>query len=172
MRTSRTIFVLPMLLALCACGDSGALANREPPDSATDTAPPDAQATDAQDMGTPAPPPPSGTAPHARSLEGVWARADDSNPDARLFKYVVAQRFVTLTVSNGSVTRAIQGAVLISTGGYTEQVESVLLERDRWMLKRSFPFTWKMSADRWTIEGTMETPDRSIAVHEVWQRYE
>ena len=56
---------------------------------------------------------PSGTAPHARSLEGVWARADDSNPDARLFKYVVAQRFVTLTVSNGSVTRAIQGAVLI-----------------------------------------------------------
>jgi len=172
MRTSRTIFVLPMLLALCACGDSGALANREAPDSATDTTRSDAQATDAQDMGTPAPLPPTGAAPHARSLEGVWARADDSNPEARLYKYVVAQRFVTLTVSNGTVTRAIQGSVRISPGGYTEEVESVLLARDRWMLERSFPFTWTMSADRWTIDGTMNTPDRSVAVHEVWQRYE
>lgn len=184
MRAFRFSLGLGLMLALCACGDSGALANREPPDAQSDTSGVDRTTPGSPDMGTPAPipgrdldQPPSG-----RSLVGVWAFTGtrsagsstvESLPSGTLrYKYVVAQRFVTVTVHAGRVVRAIEGTVQIAPDRYTEHVENVMLTDDRELLDHWIDYRWTMRADRLTLERVEDDQTIQSREQQLWRRLE
>lgn len=183
MRIARVV-ISALFLSLCACGDNGALANREPPDAPSDTGGIDRSVPNPVDMGAPAPRPsaaaPARTQYHA--LEGVWllvgTRAPGSDgisppaDDTQRLKYVSARRFASLTLKGDSIVRAIAGSCRLGIGEYEESIESVLRPDDRWMLRREFGFAWRLDGDRWVHEGTVQGPGGATSVHEVWQRVE
>lgn len=178
------IIVSVLLLALCACGDNGALANREPPDAPSDTSGIDRSTPNPVDMGTPAPRPADDAREYAQehALEGVWvlvgtratgaASVEPPPRGTQRLKYVSARRFASLTLEGDSIVRALAGSCRLGVGEYEESVESVLLPNDRWMLRREFGFTWRLDGDRWVHEGSMRGPGGTITVHEIWQRLE
>lgn len=186
MRLSRILVPIPLLalLSLCACGDGGALAHREPPGAPSDTSGVDRSMPSSVDMGTPAPTPADDAREYTTDhpLEGVWVlvgtrapgadRIEPPSGDIQRLKYVSARRFASLTLEGDAVVRAIAGSCRLGEDVYEESIENVLPPNDRWMLRREFEFSWRLDGDRWVHEGTMRGPDGTIAVHEIWQRLE
>ncbi|HEX8200847.1 MAG TPA: hypothetical protein VF590_10185 [Isosphaeraceae bacterium] len=120
--------------------------------------------------------------PGTTKLDGAWrmvayrtAGGDEPTPLPKGWeqtKLIAGGRFVWTTVRDGRITRAAGGKATVRDDEYTEQIEFVLSEQDRWMAGKTGTFHWRLERGRLYVEGGIKTDTAESRISEVWERIE
>ncbi len=112
--------------------------------------------------------------------EGAWRLVGYKSGNAQEFsalpegyeqtKLVTGGRFVWTLVKEGVIVRSGGGRCNIQGNNYTERVDFVFSDRDKWLVGREHKFQWKIVGNSWRHEGTLKGEKGETKILEVWDR--
>ena len=127
-------------------------------------------------------PPKAERNPTDTTPEGAWRLVAYKSGNAQDFtrlpkdweqtKLVIGGRFVWTLAKEGKVVRAVGGKYTIQGDRYTERVEFVLDDKDKWLHGHDQRFQWKIEGKTWRHTGTLKGNEGEVKMSEVWERVE
>ena len=114
------------------------------------------------------------------ALDGAWrlvaSRSGDTGElvkapkDCEHMKFIAGRRFLWTNVKDGKISSAAGGKCRLRNGRYTERVQHVLLESDKWLVGGRYSFECTLEGDTWYHKGVMQRGTEVDTIYQVWKR--